>query len=407
MPNASQFMSVSDVNSLVSLVIKNEPLLDSVLVAGEIVNMTRHSSGHIYFTLKDDQSRIRAVMFKFQAYSLRFKPSDGMKVVVRGSVQVYQRGGEYQLYVEAMEPIGVGELYAAFESLKKKLDAEGLFAPEHKRPIPEFCKKIVVVTSPTGAAIRDILNIGKRRFPGLKVVLSPALVQGIDAPKSIVKAMNLAKDLQDVDCMIVGRGGGAMEELWAFNDEEVARTIRQMPFPVVSAVGHEIDFTISDFAADLRAPTPSAAAELVVPDVKSVIADLDRMAEDYRMAVDDLFTYCQERLETLCEARWITHPFDSVRERRQEVDEVTDDIYGGLRHMFDRAHAEHQRLSGLMAAFDPMAVLRRGYAVCRNEDGVLIRSSSQLDAAQKVEIKFSSGSARCRVEEIENELDMM
>lgn len=407
MPNASQFMSVSDVNSLVSLVIKNEPLLDSILVAGEIVNMTRHSSGHIYFTLKDDQSRIRAVMFKFQAYSLRFKPSDGMKVVVRGSVQVYQRGGEYQLYVEAMEPIGVGELYAAFESLKKKLDAEGLFAPEHKRPIPEFCKKIVVVTSPTGAAIRDILNIGKRRFPGLKVVLSPALVQGIDAPKSIVKAMNLAKDLQDVDCMIVGRGGGAMEELWAFNDEEVARTIRQMPFPVVSAVGHEIDFTISDFAADLRAPTPSAAAELVVPDVKSVIADLDRMAEDYRMAVDDLFTYCQERLETLCEARWITHPFDSVRERRQEVDEVTDDIYGGLRHMFDRAHAEHQRLSGLMAAFDPMAVLRRGYAVCRNEDGVLIRSSSQLDAAQKVEIKFSSGSARCRVEEIENELDMM
>lgn len=407
MPNASQFMSVSDVNSLVSLVIKNEPLLDSILVAGEIVNMTRHSSGHIYFTLKDDQSRIRAVMFKFQAYSLRFKPSDGMKVVVRGSVQVYQRGGEYQLYVEAMEPIGVGELYTAFESLKKKLDAEGLFAPEHKRPIPEFCKKIVVVTSPTGAAIRDILNIGKRRFPGLKVVLSPALVQGIDAPKSIVKAMNLAKDLQDVDCMIVGRGGGAMEELWAFNDEEVARTIRQMPFPVVSAVGHEIDFTISDFAADLRAPTPSAAAELVVPDVKSVIADLDRMAEDYRMAVDDLFTYCQERLETLCEARWITHPFDSVRERRQEVDEVTDDIYGGLRHMFDRAHAEHQRLSGLMAAFDPMAVLRRGYAVCRNEDGVLIRSSSQLDAAQKVEIKFSSGSARCRVEEIENELDMM
>ena len=407
MPNASQFMSVSDVNSLVSLVIKNEPLLDSILVAGEIVNMTRHSSGHIYFTLKDDQSRIRAVMFKFQAYSLRFKPSDGMKVVVRGSVQVYQRCGEYQLYVEAMEPIGVGELYAAFESLKKKLDAEGLFAPEHKRPIPEFCKKIVVVTSPTGAAIRDILNIGKRRFPGLKVVLSPALVQGIDAPKSIVKAMNLAKDLQDVDCMIVGRGGGAMEELWAFNDEEVARTIRQMPFPVVSAVGHEIDFTISDFAADLRAPTPSAAAELVVPDVKSVIADLDRMAEDYRMAVDDLFTYCQERLETLCEARWITHPFDSVRERRQEVDEVTDDIYGGLRHMFDRAHAEHQRLSGLMAAFDPMAVLRRGYAVCRNEDGVLIRSSSQLDAAQKVEIKFSSGSARCRVEEIENELDMM
>ena len=407
MPNASQFMSVSDVNSLVSLVIKNEPLLDSILVAGEIVNMTRHSSGHIYFTLKDDQSRIRAVMFKFQAYSLRFKPSDGMKVVVRGSVQVYQRGGEYQLYVEAMEPIGVGELYAAFESLKKKLDAEGLFAPEHKRPIPEFCKKIVVVTSPTGAAIRDILNIGKRRFPGLKVVLSPALVQGIDAPKSIVKAMNLAKDLQDVDCLIVGRGGGAMEELWAFNDEEVARTIRQMPFPVVSAVGHEIDFTISDFAADLRAPTPSAAAELVVPDVKSVIADLDRMAEDCRMAVDDLFTYCQERLETLCEARWITHPFDSVRERRQEVDEVTDDIYGGLRHMFDRAHAEHQRLSGLMAAFDPMAVLRRGYAVCRNEDGVLIRSSSQLDAAQKVEIKFSSGSARCRVEEIENELDMM
>jgi len=403
---SSQVMSVSDINSLVAVVIKNEPLLDSVLVSGEIVNLTRHSSGHIYFTLKDDKSRIRAVMFKFQAHSLNFKPVDGMKVVVKGSVQVYQRGGEYQMYVESMEPMGIGELYAAFEALKKKLDEEGLFAQEIKRPIPDFCKKIVVVTSPTGAAIRDILNIGKRRFPGLQVIISPALVQGIDAPKSIVKAMKFASALSDVDCMIVGRGGGAMEELWAFNDEEVARTIRQMPFPVVSAVGHEIDFTISDFAADLRAPTPSAAAELVVPDVKMWIDKIDRITDGYKMILNNMLEHYKNDLDSFLKSRFMTHPFDEIRERRQILDDVTDDIQFGASHTLDKSRSEHQRFSDLISAFDPMAVLRRGYSICRNESGDLIRSSAQLDVSQRINVKFVSGYAACKVEEIDNELDM-
>ncbi|MCL4516400.1 MAG: exodeoxyribonuclease VII large subunit, partial [Firmicutes bacterium] len=261
-----QVLSVRELTRLVKEAVESRPALQNVLVKGEISNFKHHSSGHMYFTLKDEGARLRCVMFRTRNVMVKFQVADGMSVIAAGSVGVYEGSGDYQLYVEELFPAGAGSLHLAFEQLKKKLEAEGLFAPEHKRPIPACPRKVGVITSPTGAAIRDIITVARRRFPNIHLVIAPAIVQGEAGPASVVAAIELMNRLSDVDALIVGRGGGSIEELWTFNDEAVARAIYSSAIPVISAVGHETDFTIADFVADRRAPTPSAAAEMAAPD---------------------------------------------------------------------------------------------------------------------------------------------
>ncbi|MDP3057962.1 MAG: exodeoxyribonuclease VII large subunit, partial [bacterium] len=258
----------------IRLLIENDETLQQVWVSGEISNCKVHSSGHMYLTLKDDRATVRAVMWKTQVQALRFVPKDGMRVIVRGKVSVYERDGQYQLYIAALQPDGAGELYLAYEQLKEKLEQEGLFAVERKKPIPKFPRVVAVLTSPTGAAIKDILSVISRRWPLTNILVVPVAVQGVSAPASIVEAFTLLKSVLDIDLVIVGRGGGSIEELWAFNDESVARAIASCSIPTISAIGHESDFTIADFVADLRAPTPSAAAELAVPDSYTIMNQL-------------------------------------------------------------------------------------------------------------------------------------
>ena len=271
--------SVTELTRYLASLITGDPVLQGVWVRGEISNFTRHTSGHMYFTLKDDAARIRAVMFRGQNRTLRFTPENGMLVLAFGSVGVYERNGDYQIYVEMLEPVGQGSLNLAFEQLKEKLGKEGLFAPERKRPLPRLPQKVALITSPTGAAVRDLINILRRRRPNLDILLIPALVQGEEAPESLVAALGTAGQISDLDLVIIGRGGGSLEELWAFNDERVARAIAASSHPVISAVGHETDFTIADFVADLRAPTPSAAAELAVPDQNELTRDVLALRE--------------------------------------------------------------------------------------------------------------------------------
>ncbi|MCR4427102.1 MAG: exodeoxyribonuclease VII large subunit [Firmicutes bacterium] len=370
-------LTVSDVTARVAEAVRAHHGLSGVWVVGEISNFTHHTSGHMYFTLKDDFSRLRAVMFRGQNTRLRFMPANGMSVFAHGSVEVYERGGEYQLYTDTLEPLGMGALYLAFQELRARLEAEGLFDAELKRPLPTFPSRIAVVTSPTGAAIRDIITVARRRFPGINILVVPALVQGEGAPDSIARGIELASRVEDVDCLIVGRGGGSAEELWVFNDEKVARAIRASRVPVVSAVGHETDFTIADFAADVRAPTPSAAAEMVVPDV----AALTRRVENAR-------------------ARLVRAGALAVDHRRQAVDENARWLGQKIQTRLQMSREKLARLAGVLAALDPESVLARGYAICRAADGRAIRSADEAAPGEQVSVELSRGSLECEVREI-------
>lgn len=398
-----RLLTVKELTRYVKGLLDADPLLRSVWVQGEISNFKWHHSGHIYFTLKDETSQVKVVMFRSYANRLRFRPENGMQVIVQGNVTVYERDGVYQLYAAAMEPFGLGALHLEFEQLKRRLAAEGLFDDALKRPLPRLPRAVGLVTAPTGAAIRDMITVSCRRFPGVRLVLAPALVQGPGAAESLIRALGLVARVPEVDVVIIGRGGGSLEDLWAFNDERLARAIRACPVPVVSAVGHETDFTIADFAADLRAPTPSAAAELVVPsrsELQGVVDGLRiRLATAARRAVERR----RIRLRSLAERPVLQRPEGRLQQDRQRL----DDLARRLEYLGGSLLAARRRelggLAGRLEALSPLAVLARGYAIARTGDGRVVKEAASLRVGDRLDVLLHKGSVRCQVEEIHPE----
>lgn len=434
-------LSVSEITKVIKGTLEGK--YRSVWIKGEISNFKPHSSGHCYFSLKDAKAMISATLFRNSAMGLKFKPKDGMEVIVRGRISVYEPRGSYQVICEQMEPVGAGALQLAFENLKKKLQAEGLFEASRKRPIPALPKHVAVVTSPTGAAIRDILNVLGRRFKGLRVTVVPAVVQGDAAPSSICKALALAQKLKDIDVMIVGRGGGSIEDMWCFNDENVARAIAGCRVPVISAVGHEIDFTIADFVADLRAPTPSAAAELVCKNAAEIGEHLDSQKRrlwralqhglqlrrqaitgfqkrlvDPKRRLQDLMLRCDELTERNAQAilRYLQtqrrqvelalsrlpSPKEKVQMLFQEVAMLRARLEGQVQRAMEARHARWAKLSALLDAVSPLRVVERGFSITRKA-GQLVKSAASLKVGDQIEVQFAKGKTLAKVEKIESE----
>jgi exodeoxyribonuclease VII large subunit len=390
--------SVSELTVYLKRLIEADPLLQQVQVRGEISNFRRHSSGHLYFSLKDDKSLLGAVCFRGQASSLNFDPQEGQQVVAYGSLSLYEPQGKYQLMVVHMRPDGLGELHQRFEALKARLLAEGLFAAERKRPLPRFPRVIALCTSPTGAAIRDMINILSRRYPLARVVLVPTLVQGDAAPASIVNSLQQVGRRGEADVVIVGRGGGSLEDLWAFNEEVVARAVFACPLPVVSAVGHETDITICDLVADLRAPTPSAAAELVVPDQIQLQNHLRALGQRSRTGLQSLARRQHLRLARLEQNPVLARPESLLAPWLQRVDVAAERGADSLRLRLERSGHQLQRLAAGLTAMDPREVLGRGYAlVQRTRDGALVTKVAAAPPGEALTVAVSDGSLAVRV----------
>ncbi len=395
--SASQ-MSVSELNNFIKNMFDSNRLLTSVTVRGEISNFTNHRSGHFYFSLKDSESQIKCVMFRSSAARLKFMPESGMKVIAHGSVSVYPRDGSYQFYVNSLQPDGVGALYMAYEQLKAKLETEGLFAPESKKDIPQFPQAVGVITSPTGAAVRDIINVTGRRYPLAKIYLYPSLVQGDGAAANLIRALEYFDKSSLVDTVIIGRGGGSIEDLWAFNDEGLARKIYDMSVPVISAVGHETDFTICDFVADMRAPTPSAAAELAVPDTRELFISLSDTLDRITAGLLHISVRKREKLESLSEkfAR-ICATFTETK--RKLCDDALDELVRTLILFVKDKNTELAIIAEKLNAMSPLAVLSRGYTIAE-EGGRAIGSVSSLKPNDELKLRFSDGSAIAVLKEI-------
>jgi len=393
-------LSVSAATALVKECL--EQGITPLWVEGEISDFVAHRSGHFYFTVKDAEAQLRCVMFRGANARLRFTPRDGLQCALFGRISVYPRSGQYQLIAERMQPVGEGELQAAFQALKERLQNEGLFAPERKRRLPAIPERIGIVTSPTGAAIRDIQRVLRRRWPPIAIVLRPTVVQGREAAADIVAGIEALDRRADIDLIIVGRGGGSLEDLWAFNEEPVARAIAAAKLPIISAVGHEIDFTIADFVADLRAPTPSAAAELAVPDARDVLtgagSDLRRCARAVRRRLDE----GRLRLEGLARSRALVSPLDRVRQASQRADELLQRCARAAESRLRRAGERAAAVAGRLEALNPGSVLERGYAVAFDERGRLVTRAAALSAGDCLRVVLREGAVRCRVERAED-----
>ncbi|MGD0591767.1 MAG: exodeoxyribonuclease VII large subunit [Bacteroidota bacterium] len=366
-------------------------------VEGEISNFKQHTSGHLYFTLKDEGAQISAVMWRSRVANLTIAPGDGMKVIARGSITVYPPRGNYQIDVEQIQPVGIGELQLAFERLKQKLAAEGLFDPAHKKPIPEFPECIGIITSETGAALQDIRSVLSRRHPSVGVILASVRVQGAGAAEEIAEAIEQMNRYGSIDVLIVGRGGGSLEDLWAFNEERVARAIYDSKIPIVSAVGHEIDFSIADFVADLRAPTPSAAAELVVRDRTELLEDIGNLCYTMRNAIDTQMSSFRERMASLLTSYSFNRPRNLVREFSQRVDEFDRSLDVSFNHIARAAHQRYDSLRYQLQALNPHGVLKRGYSIIRKE-GRIVSSARLLHRGDEAEIQFHDGTIGVQVE---------
>lgn len=392
--------SVSELTHYVKDLLEADITLSGLLVSGEISNFTHHSSGHMYFTLKDSDSRLKCVMFRSRASLLSFTPREGMKVLLQGRLSVYERHGEYQLYVENMQPDGIGALYLAFLELKQRLEQEGLFASHRKKQLPLLPKKIGVVTSPSGAAIRDIVTTIQKRFVGVHIVVVPVLVQGESAARSIAEAIHLLNEQGDVDVIIVGRGGGSIEELWAFNEEIVARAIAASEIPVVSAVGHETDYTIADLVADVRVPTPTAAGQYVVPSCEELLEKIAAMEDKLASIINrelasarDSLHQCLTRLERV-------NPVRIVEQKAQEVDSYESLLNHHMAAVFQRALMSYQATYDKLEALSPLRVLRRGFAVISSwPDRSLITSVKGTAQGQKIAITFTDGEVKAQIQE--------
>ncbi len=394
-------LSVTQLNEYVKRLIENTPQLGDVYVKGEISNFKNHySTGHFYFTLKDESSQIRAVMFKSSASKMKFIPEDGMKVTAHGRVSAFVRDGTYQLYADSMEPDGVGSLYIAYEQLKRKLEREGLFDQSRKKQLPKIPTRVGIITSPTGAAIRDMINVCGRRFPSAKLVLFPSLVQGPDAPPQLIAGLDYFNRTRSVDVIIIGRGGGSIEDLWAFNDEGVARAVAASVIPVISAVGHETDFTICDFAADKRAPTPSAAAELAVPETNELKRKISNIITREADVINHMLTLYRGKLDSLANSRVMTDPENLINDRRMYTDMLSDRLVRAFSNEVNSKKSEMATAAGKLSALNPMSVLSRGYSAVYKENGELVRSVHDVAAGDKVEFKTIGGSVGCTVDKV-------
>ncbi len=361
-------------------------------VAGEISNFTRARSGHLYFTLKDEEAQLKCVMWRTSAQRLRFDPQEGDAVVVYGRVSVYEASGVYQLYADRLEPEGRGGLALAFERLKEKLAAEGLFGPEHKKPLPAFPRKIGLVTSADAAALRDIMNVLHRRYPLAAVLLAPTLVQGEEAPRQIIQALQWLDGRDDIDLIIVSRGGGSIEDLWAFNNEGVARAIFAARHPIISGVGHETDFTIADFVADVRAPTPSAAAELAVPDLAEFLPALAQTRDHLAALADKQIEQARWKLRTQMQTLSYLSPAAQLDSYLQQVDQLQMRMEKAVDRTIERKQAALDGANQHLKAVNPLATLKRGYAIVRHKDGRIISSISRVQVGDAVEVRVSDGS---------------
>lgn len=449
MEQPARVLSIRDVNRYIKMKLEGDPKLQDIWLRGEISNFTHHSSGHMYFTLKDESGRLKSIMFASHNQRLPFRPKDGMKVIARGGVSVYERDGQYQFYVTAMQPDGIGSLFLAFEQLKKKLHTEGLFDEAVKRPIPKYPNAIGIITSPTGAAVRDIIITLQRRHPSVAIVLYPVSVQGTGAAPSIVRAIQTMNRLAETDVLIVGRGGGSLEELWAFNEEAVARAIRASAIPVISAVGHETDFTIADFAADLRAATPTAAAEMAVPHVTELQERLGHLEQRMARSLGGQLGRARERYRHAARSPYFTQPKRSLLASAERLDRLRDRLGYRTNALTDRSRERLTRLRGRLAAaspteqavyarkrkdaadkaltaamrgilrsgksaygsairqldaLSPLKVMARGYSLAYDEDEKrLLRSVKETKEGERIVVRLADGKLDCRVAAVHGE----
>ena len=389
-------ISVTELNKYIKDKVDKDEFLNNVLVKGEISNYKHHYTGHLYFTLKDENSLIKCIMFKSSTATLNFVPKDGAKVVVLGSVAVFERDGVYQIYVKAMQEDGIGNLYKAYEEMKAKLEKEGLFDASHKKKIPLMPKCIGVLTSNTGAVIRDIINVSTRRNPNVYIKLLPVPVQGPGAAEKIVDAIKLMNEKKLADVIIVARGGGSLEDLWPFNEEIVARAIYSSELPVISAVGHETDFTIADFVADLRAPTPSAAAELAVPNIADIKLKLEGYNNRYKLALKKKVEFMKLRYEKCMNSRVFKEPLQKINEKYILIDMKVKSIQNSITNIYNKKKTNMVKNISKLDALSPLKTLTRGYSIIQ-KDGKVIKSVNQLQKDDELEIRLTDGSTRAKV----------
>lgn len=396
-----KIFTVGQINRYIRNLLENDFILSSLLVKGEISNFKAHSSGHLYFTLKDASGALSCVMFRQDAAGLPFEPENGMQVVVYGHISLYEKTGQYQLYAEFMEPLGIGALQVAFEQLKEKLAAEGLFDGDFKREIPKNPSCIAVITSPTGAAVRDILQIVKRRDPNVKVAIFPTLVQGEQAAADIVRSLKLVNEWGKADVIILGRGGGSMEDLWCFNDENVARAVFASEIPVISAVGHETDFTITDFVADMRAPTPSAAAELATTPLTERREAFHRLELRLERDVSALLTSCRRRLDLLKSRPVMERPLERIYRTMMDVEETQQRLDKEMTNRLMQRAERWQYLTNRLEAASPLAVMSRGYVMAVTSSGKLLTSVKQAEVGDRVTLHLQDGKMETNIQEKE------
>lgn len=390
--------SVTQINEYIKYLVEGEMILQDVYIIGEISNYKKNLTGHFYFTLKDERSEIKAIMFRAHSQKVRFALKDGMSVIAHGRLGVYEPQGTYQLYIDSIQPNGVGELYLQYEQLKNRLEKEGLFSLENKMPIPRFPETIGVITSPSGAAVQDIINIATRRYPMAKIVIFPSLVQGQDAPDSLIQGVEYFNITSDVDVILLGRGGGSIEDLWAFNDERLARAIHRSKIPIISCVGHETDFTICDFVSDLRAPTPSAAAELATPDIIEIKMKLASFEKIFSDSISSLVSQYRDKLSVIATSRVLKKPETLLEAPKLRLDRLSESLVEGFLMLKREKNMTFEKVNAQLYALNPMAVLSRGYGVIYSKNKILVKSKNDVNIGEEISVQLKDGVVYARVE---------
>ena len=386
-----RIFSVSEINKYIKMLFDGDELLNSISIRGEITNFKAHYTGHYYFTLKDESSTIKCVMFKGYAQFVKFKPADGMKVVINGQISAFERDGVYQIYCKSMSPEGLGDLYLAYEQLKEKLSKEGLFDISKKKKIPFLPQRVGVITSRTGAVIRDIINVSTRRYPNVNILIYPAAVQGVNVASTVIEGLKVFNELNNVDVIIIARGGGSFEDLFGFNDENLARAIYASKIPVVSAVGHETDFTICDFVSDLRAPTPSAAAELVYPEYTEIVSRIEKDKNRTIIAMKNYIERKRQYVERLKAAKLEKVPLDQVNKYRLAIDSMMTKSEATLKYMIEKYRTRCVKSIAKIDTLSPLKTLTRGYSVVEDDDGKVIKSVNDVSSNQEIKITVTDG----------------
>ncbi|MFL0268387.1 exodeoxyribonuclease VII large subunit [Candidatus Clostridium radicumherbarum] len=391
-------LSVSALNNYIKKTMDSDFILNNLNIKGEISNFKLHSSGHIYFSLKDESSKINCIMFRSHASTLKFMPKDGEAVIVKGRVSVYEKDGTYQLYCEEMSQVGLGELYIKYEELKNKLEALGLFDVRHKKAIPKYPKRVGVITSPTGAAIRDIINVSRRRNASTDMLLYPALVQGLNASEDIIRGIDYFNSIEDLDLIILARGGGSIEELWAFNNENLAYAIYNSKKPTISGIGHETDFTIADFVSDKRASTPSAAAELAIPSSKEIEIMLSSYKNKVSSSINSYLTFLSNKVDGLNKTLELNNPMNYIINQYNQIDRFKDKLNHNIKAKLQTDKEQLSKMNAILNAHNPLKVLDKGYSLIEDIEGNIVSELSVLKTKEKVKISLKDGNTLARIQ---------